>query len=99
MKMLWITCNESVAEEVMEILDRNGVSGYSVIQNVLNRDHKKGRSHWNNAVFPGKNWTFMIFCREEKACSLVDELREMSTKPYVQKAGIKIFMNDAEEVV
>ena len=44
MKMLWITCNESVAEEVMEILDREGVSGYSVIQNVLNRDHKKGRT-------------------------------------------------------
>ncbi|MBN1333233.1 MAG: hypothetical protein JW971_05685 [Synergistales bacterium] len=99
MKMLWITCNESVSEEIIEILDRDGVSGYSVIQDVLNKDNKRGRSHWDNAVFPGKNWSFMIFCRDENACTIVDKLREFSTRPYVQKAGIKIFMNDAEEII
>ncbi len=97
--MLWITCNESISEELMEILDNVGVKGYTVWKDVLGKDNQGEKTHWGNAVFPGKEWVFMIFCEDENTCSLKEELEKFSRKDYISKAGIRVFINNAEELI
>lgn len=99
MKMVWIICNESIAEEVMEILDNDGISGYTVWQDVLGKDTRNGRNHWGNDIFPGRNWVFMILCEEANVSSLKDKLKNFEKDPYIKKAGLKVLMNNAEEIL
>ncbi len=99
MKMVWITCNESISEELMEILDSDGIAGYTVWKDVLGKDNRGSNTHWDNAVFPGKNWAFMIFCQDSNACRLREKLKDFRERPYVKKAGIKAFINDSEEII
>ncbi len=52
MKMLWIICNESIGEELMErVLDSNGVEGYTVWRDVLGKDNVGNKTHWG-MLFP-----------------------------------------------
>jgi len=99
LKMVWIFCNESIAGEVMDILDNDGIAGYTVWQNVLGRDIRTGKTHWGNDVFPGKNWVFMIFCGDEDITGLKEKFKTFEENPYVRRAGIKVLMNNAEEII
>ena len=55
MKLLWVLCNESIAEEVKELLDALPASGYTVWQGILGTS-LDGGTRWGDAVWPGKNW-------------------------------------------
>jgi nitrogen regulatory protein PII len=99
MKMVWIICNESISEEVMEILDNDGVSGYTVWQNVLGKNNRNGSKHWGTDVFPGKNWALMIFCPDENVSRLEERFVEFEKNPYVRKAGLKVIVTEAEEIL
>ena len=55
MKMLWILCNESIGEDVSELLDSAGARSYTVWTDVLGRDNEGDKTHWGTSVFPGKN--------------------------------------------
>jgi len=99
LKMVWIICNESISAEVMEVLDSGGVWRYTVLQNVLGKDNVGGKTHWGNDVFPGKNWVFMILCGDDDMCGLRDRLRSLADNPYVKKAGLQVFQNEAEEIL
>ena len=99
MKMVWIVCNESISAEVMEILDGGGVLRYTVWQNVLGKDDHEGKTHWGNDVFPGRNWAFMILCGDADLCGLKEKFKTLADSPYVRRAGLQIFQNDAEEII
>lgn len=97
MKMLWILCNESIGEDVSELLDSAGARSYTVWTDVLGRDNEGDKTHWGTYVFPGKNWVFMI-C-DDCGCvdKIIEKLKEMKQKEYVRQAGLKVFIQKAEE--
>lgn len=100
MSMLWIICNESIAEDLMEqVLDRDGIEGYTVWRDVLGKDNAGPKTHWGNAVFPGLNWAFMVFGSETTLKGVMRRLKVFREEPYVRQAGIKAFLHKAEEVV
>lgn len=99
MRMLWIMCNESVGEDLMErVLDSDGVEGYTVWRDVLGKDNVGNKTHWGDAVFPGLNWVFMIFGSEAMIDGVIERYKAFKEEPYVRNAGIKAFIHDAEEV-
>jgi PII-like signaling protein len=97
-KLLWILCNESIAEEVKEVLDALPVSGCTVWQGILGTS-LDGGTRWGDAVWPGKNWAFMVVDGEEKIRRLLASLGEMKKLTHVGKAGLKAFLQDAEEAI
>ena len=98
MKLLWVLCNESISEEVKEVLDAVPVSGYTVWQDILGTS-LDGGTRWDDAVWPGTNWAFMVVDGEEKTRRLLASLGEMKNLPHVEKAGLKAFLQDAEEAL
>ncbi|MGC9490305.1 MAG: PG0541 family transporter-associated protein [Thermovirgaceae bacterium] len=97
--MLWILCNESIGEDVSELLDSAGARSYTVWTDVLGKDNEGDKTHWGTSVFPGKNWAFMI-CDD---CGCVDEiierLKELKKQNYVRQAGLKALVQVAEEAL
>ena len=63
MKMFWIFCNESVAEDLMDVLNKNGITGYFVWKNVLFRDNESGKTIGMMQYIPAKTgllWSFVM---------------------------------------
>lgn len=98
MKAVWILCNESISEDVIDLLERNGVEGYTVWDNVLGCHHGC-RTHWNNAVFPGRNRAFFVVGREEVICGLAVRLRQLKAREDIHQAGLKAFVQPVEEEI
>jgi len=98
LKMLWVICNESIAEDVRDTLEGNGVSGYTVWREVVGT-HIGHKTHWGDAIFPGRNWTFMTVDEEEHINAAIQRLKEMKKEDRYHRAGIKAFTQDADAAV
>ncbi|NLI95490.1 MAG: hypothetical protein GX436_02040 [Synergistaceae bacterium] len=97
MKLVWILCNESIAEEVRAVLDETPVNGYTVWQNVLGVSPRE--AHWGDAVWPGKNWAFMAVDEEERTGRLIGLLKELKGEDHVRRAGLKVFVQEVQETL
>lgn len=98
MKAVWILCNESISEDVIDLLEKNGVEGYTVWDNVLGCHHGC-RTHWNNAVFPGRNRAFFVAGGDKVISDLVVRLRQLKDREEIHRAGIKAFVQSLEEEI
>ncbi|MDO9508274.1 MAG: hypothetical protein Q7I97_02850 [Thermovirgaceae bacterium] len=98
--MLWIICNESIGDDLMEqVLDRDGIEGYTVWRDVLGKDNVGPKTHWGDPVFPGLNWVFMVFGSDETIKGVIERFRKFREETYVGLAGVKAFLHEAEEVL
>jgi hypothetical protein len=99
MKFIWIFCNESISPEVMELLERLDVEGYTVWKHVLG-SHRGCRTHWGDEVWPGTNWAILVVEEVEgRAWHLLEEIRKMKQRPEIKHAGMRAFVQNAEERV
>ena len=98
MKLVWILCNESIAEEVREILDSVPICGYTVWQGVLGTS-SGGDAHWGDSVWPGKNWAFMAVDEEGRTSRLVSLLEGLKEHDHARRAGLKAFIQEVREAV
>jgi len=96
-KLVWILCNESIAEEVRAVLDETPVTGYTVWQNVLGTS--SGEAHWGDAVWPGKNWAFMAVDEDERSMRLIGLLGDLKREEHIRRAGLKVFVQEAQEAL
>jgi hypothetical protein len=93
MKLTWILCNESIAEDVREILEKTPICGFTVWRDVLGTS-AGGEAHWGDAVWPGKNWAFMAVEEDEPSARLLVLLEELKRQDHVRKAGLKAFVQE-----
>lgn len=98
MKAIWILCNESISDDVIGLLETDGVTGYTVWDNVLGCHHGC-RTHWNNPVFPGRNRAFFVAGTDEVIAKLAERLRVLKERPEIHHAGIKAFVQPLEEAL
>ncbi|MBL3593474.1 MAG: hypothetical protein JMJ93_08235 [Synergistaceae bacterium] len=98
LKALWIFCNESIVEEVIDLLEEGGAEGYTAWPDVLGC-HRGCKTHWNDAVFPGKNWAFFVAGGGELIASLLGLLEAFKEREEIRHAGIKAFVQPLEEIL
>jgi len=94
MKMLMIIYNEALDNEVMEILDRLDISGYTKIPKVFGKGNKSG-IHLGTDIWPGLNNIIYAACQEEKAKEIFLELKELRSQ--LAHEGVKAFIMPLEE--
>ena len=95
MKMLLIAYNEAVDEEVMEILDGHGVTGYTKWTKVLGRGEDSG-PHLLSHVWPAGNNCIAVAAEDDKARAIMDDFRKLRAE--VSTEGLKAFMLPIEDV-
>jgi len=78
MKIIYITCDITVLEPLLKLLDENKVSSYQVIEQVTAKNIK-GAPRFNTPVWPGYNAVVIIQLIEEaEVVSLINRLREFN---------------------
>ncbi len=99
MKMVWMHCNETLADEMCELLDAACISYYSAWRSVLGKDNEGERTRWDDAVFPGKNWAFQFLCDEGALDEIKRRLEILFEDPYAKESGVRIYALEAEKIL
>lgn len=95
MKMLMIVYNNAIGDEVMETLNACNVTGYTMWDKVYGKGAISG-THLGTDIWPGENSALLIALPEEKANTLLAEIKELRAK--LGSLGLKAFTWPLEEV-
>jgi nitrogen regulatory protein PII len=95
MKMVMISYNEAVDEEMTETLEKIGITGYTKWTNVLGRG-RSGGEHLGSHVWPGKNCVVFLAVDEGTKDGIIKEI--MALRKAAGHEGIKAFVMPLEEI-
>jgi nitrogen regulatory protein PII len=95
MKMVFITYNVAMHDEVMELLRHHGLETYTRWEHVTGVG-KSGGPRLDTYVWPGRNSAIAVAATDENASALLEAVREM--RQSMSGVGIKAFLMPVEEV-
>jgi len=95
MKMIMITYNEAMDDEVTELLDQNGMSGHTKFKGVFGKGKTSG-THEGNDTWPGLNNVVYVAADDDTAKKLMQDIRIL--REHLKQEGIKAFVLPIEDV-
>lgn len=94
-KMVMITYNEALDDEVMEVLNNCAMKNYTKITGMYGRGTASG-THLGNDIWPGRNNILYVACDERQADKMLSCVKELRKK--LGPEGIKAFILPIEEI-
>lgn len=80
--MIYVTCNVSVREPLLKMLEEHDISDYQIIEQVPAKN-VKGEPRLNTAVWPSHNSSlFMQFSDEDRAKKVMKLIRDFNKAAY-----------------
>ncbi len=95
MKAVFISFYQAFYDEVIEILDKLEIRGFTFWQEVQGRGSETGEPHYGTHAWPTLNSAMLIFLPDEKVESLLKEIHLLDESAPQQ--GIHAFVMPAEE--
>ncbi len=97
MKAVFITYNQSITEEVQEILDKLSIRGYTQWTDIKGRGTIKGEPHEGTHTWPEQNNAHLTIMEDEKVPALLKRLKSLNQE--VEKQGLRAFVWNIESTV
>ncbi|MCK9595464.1 MAG: hypothetical protein PHH68_03910 [Candidatus Omnitrophica bacterium] len=95
-KMVFISYNEAIDAEVMDILEQTcAADDYTKINGVFGKGLASG-THMGDDIWPGKNNLLFVGCSAGEAKQLISAVKKL--RESLGKEGIKAFVLPVEEV-
>lgn len=94
MKMVMVTYNEAVDEEVMEVVNGCGVENYSKIRRTFGKG-TASKTHMGTDVWPGLNNILYVACDDMQADQIVSGINDL--RKTLSKEGVKAFVMPLEQ--
>ena len=97
MKMIYVTCNVSVREPLINMLEDNDVSDYQIIEQVPAKN-VRGDPRLNTAVWPSHNSSiFMQFRDDDRASEILQKIRKFNKNAYNDNELVTACMWELDE--
>ncbi|MFP4620091.1 MAG: PG0541 family transporter-associated protein [Bacteroidales bacterium] len=97
MKMIYVTCNVSVREPLINMLEDNNVSDYQIIEEVPAKN-VKGDPRLNTGVWPSHNSAiFMQFSNDEQAREVLQKIKNFNKEAYNDNELVTACMWEMDE--
>lgn len=77
MKAIFVSCNQALLDEVMQIMKKLGVRGYTSWEEVTGCGTKDGEPHLGDYAWPTMNSALIAMVEEPLATQYLDELRKL----------------------
>ena len=97
MKAVFISYNQSITEEVQEILDDLSIRGYTQWTDVRGRGSVSGLPHEGTHTWPELNNVHLTIVEDETVPPLLEKLQHLDKE--VEDQGLKVFVWNIERVV
>lgn len=95
--MIYVTCNVSVREPLINMLEDNDVSDYQIIEQVPAKN-VRGDPRLNTAVWPSHNSSiFMQFRDDDRAREILQKIREFNKNAYNDNELVTACMWELDE--
>lgn len=95
MKMVMISYNEAIDDEVMEALGNCSLKNYTRVTEVFGKGTASG-THLGNDIWPGRNTILYVACDPAHAKQLLACVRELRAS--LGSEGIKAFSWNLEDI-
>lgn len=95
MKLVMICYNEAIDNEVIEVLDRVGVNGYTKWTKVLGKGTTSG-PHLYSHIWPKANNVIVTVLTEEMTATIFTDIHKLKRK--LGKEGIKAFTWEVDDI-
>ena len=95
MKAVFISFYQAFYEEVIDVLDKLEIRGFTYWPEVQGRGTDKGEPHYGTHAWPTLNAALLTFVSEDKVKPLLDEVKRLDESAPQQ--GIHAFVLHAEE--
>lgn len=96
MKAVFISFYQAFYDEVIEVLDKLDIRGFTSWTNVLGRGSDEGEPHYGTHAWPTVNSAIITFIPDNKVHTLLNEIHKLDLT--AQQQGIRAFVLQAEEV-
>lgn len=97
MKAIFISFNQSYYEQVIAILDRNNVRGFTSWEQVQGRGSKDGEPHYGSHAWPTLNSAIITFVESERVEKLLATLHKLDQATPAQ--GLRAFVWNIEQSI
>ncbi len=97
MKAVLITYNQSLTEEVQEILDKLSIRGYTQWTETFGRGSVKGDIHDGSHTWPEMNNVHLTIVEDKKVDALLQDLQTLNND--VEEQGLRAFIWNIEKTI
>ena len=97
MKAVFIPFYKAFYDEVIEVLDKQGIRGFTFWEEVQGRGHVDGEPHYGTHAWPTLNSALVTFIEDDKVEPLLEAIRQLdATAP---QQGIRAFVLPVEKMM
>ena len=97
MKAVFMSCNQSMYDEVLQIMEQMGVRGFTGWEELIGRGTKDGEPHLGNHAWPSMNSALISVMEDAKAEELLARLRKLDEENSEQ--GLRAFAWDVTSMM
>jgi hypothetical protein len=94
MKAVFISYNQSITEEVQEILDNLSIRGYTQWTDIIGRGSDKGLMHEGTHTWPELNNAHLTIIEDDQVSPLLQGLKLLNGE--VEEQGLRAFVWNIE---
>ncbi|MBE6214279.1 MAG: hypothetical protein E7131_06350 [Rikenellaceae bacterium] len=89
MKAVFLSCNQSMFDAVMDIMDDMDITGFTGWEELMGRGTNDGEPHLGNHAWPTMNSALISVMEDEKAAQFLAALKQLDDENH--KQGLRAF--------
>lgn len=89
MKAVFMACNQSMYDAVMDIMNDMGLRGFTGWEELIGRGSKDGEPHLGNHAWPTMNSALISVMEDDKAAEFLKRLKQLDEDN--DKQGLRAF--------
>ena len=97
MKAVFMACNQSMYDEVINIMDEMGVRGFTGWEELIGRGTNDGEPHLGNHAWPAMNSALISVMEDDKAEEFLARLKKLDEENHQQ--GMKAFAWEVSSMI
>lgn len=97
MKAVFLSCNQSMFDAVMDIMDDMQISGFTGWEELMGRGTNDGEPHLGNHAWPTMNSALMAVMEDAKAAEFLAALKQLDADNH--KQGLRAFAWEVSDMI
>ena len=97
MKAIFLSCNQSMFDAVMDIMDELEVRGFTGWEELIGRGTNDGEPHLGNHAWPTMNSALLAVVEDDKATQLLAALKQLDEENH--KQGLRAFAWEVSDMI
>ena len=97
MKAVFLSCNQSMYDAVMDVMKDMGIRGFTGWEELIGEGSKDGEPHLGNHAWPSMNSSILAIVEDEKIPVLLEAVREIDST--TKQQGSRAFVWDITQMM